>query len=401
MNNINVINRYDNMLYESRPATINEFISNKYNDVHNELFNDALNKYIYNIVSKNIDYNFIYNFYQTIANIAITDNDKTDFEYVYDYFDKNDNTLKTPLNNLGIDQKVCLKLLYDIMINKLIEVKNKLINYGKDIEGNLISIIDGVTSISNINDFRFAYNENVEVIALENSPNEVIIDASTLSLNEDNNLIFNASQYLLGSEKSIDDGLELPINRQYNDFVIIYEDENGIRIGYNRLGEWILFVNKDTEFNNILNIDNVRYHVEKYMKTKSKSINDLYIEAVCKLYKKYHKIVEIKNSEYWKPSSIFIIDRISPFQKHIISLSKYWNMIQSNETSELEDLKISSENILDSELIEINYVTGKAKLQSRTNDLIYEVPFKYLNENINVSDDMILSNSFISKYNTL
>ena len=55
----------------------------------------------------------------------------------------------------------------------------------------------------------------------------------------------------------------------------------------------------------------------------------------------------------------------------------------------------------DSELIELNYVNGKAKVQSRTNDTTYEVPFKYLDETVNVSDEMILSNSFITKYNEL
>ena len=42
--NSNIINRYDDMLYENRPASLNEFLSNKYNNVHNELYKSALDK---------------------------------------------------------------------------------------------------------------------------------------------------------------------------------------------------------------------------------------------------------------------------------------------------------------------------------------------------------------------
>ena len=33
--NSNIINRYDYMLYDNRPASLNKFLSNKYNNVHN------------------------------------------------------------------------------------------------------------------------------------------------------------------------------------------------------------------------------------------------------------------------------------------------------------------------------------------------------------------------------
>ena len=110
---------------------------------------------------------------------------------------------------------------------------------------------------------------------------------------------------------------------------------------------------------------------------------------------------QVQFSEYWMPSHTRIINKIPPYKKINIDLSKYWNMIQSNNESKLSDLKITKENMLDSELIELNYVNGKAKVQSRINDTTYEVPFKYLDETVNVSDEMILSNSFITKYNEL
>ena len=38
------ISNYNNMLYDSRPVTLNEYVSDKYNIIHKELFNDALDK---------------------------------------------------------------------------------------------------------------------------------------------------------------------------------------------------------------------------------------------------------------------------------------------------------------------------------------------------------------------
>lgn len=246
----NIINRYDDMLYESRPSSLNEFINNKYNDVHNQLYNDALNKYIKSVVSKYVDDKFTTEFDFNIAAVYNYDN----FELMYDHYNKTDYVHQV-LEILSIDPKICIKLLYNI----------KLLN-----------------------------------------------------------------------------------------------DEENINVLTNK-----------------------------------------YIDEICKLYKRYHKFVEIKNSEYWMPSSIFIISKIAPFTKETVNLDKYWNTIQSNNMYELKDLKITKENILDSEIIEINYVSGKAKLQSRSTDIIYEVPFKYLDENTNVSDELILSNSFITKYNAL
>ena len=403
----NIINRYDNMLYESRPVSLNEFLNNKYNEVHNELFNDALNKYIYEIVNKYIDYDFIYNFYQMISGLLL-ENNNLNFEEIWNHYkyissdNLFNNMIKNTLDKLSIDHKVCIKLLYDITIQKLKEVKNKLINYYENEDGEFLSIIEGLSDISDIKDFSFVYASDIEAIALESSPDIITIRVRDLPLNSNNNLIFNANNYLIGSEESNDNNIQTQEDNKYNEYIFLYEfSGNGIRIAYNRIGEWILIVDDSTKFRNIESIPNLKSHIEKYMNQKSQTIHDLYKEAVCKLYKRYHKIVEIKQSEYWQPSSIFIINKISPFNKITVDLSKYWNMIQSNESSNINDLKITKENIEDSELIEINYVSGKAKLQSRTEDIIYEVPFKYLDENINVSDDMILSNSFISKYNAL
>ena len=135
------------------------------------------------------------------------------------------------------------------------------------------------------------------------------------------------------------------------------------------------------------------------MDYESKGLIYLYANVISNLYKRYHKIIEIKNSEYWMPSNIRIINKIPPYKKYNVDLSEYWNNIQSNNEYNLKEIKLTNnDNTLDSEIIDINYVNGKAKIQSRTTDIIYEVPFKYLDTDTDVSDEMILRKSFETKY---
>ena len=104
--------------------------------------------------------------------------------------------------------------------------------------------------------------------------------------------------------------------------------------------------------------------------------------------------IQIKNNEYWQPSSIMVISNVSPYKKNIYDLSKYWNMNQEYSNANIEELKIINENIKDAKLVSINYVNGTAKFESKINDLVFTVPFKYLNDETIVSDEMKLNNLF-------
>ena len=97
-----------------------------------------------------------------------------------------------------------------------------------------------------------------------------------------------------------------------------------------------------------------------------------------------------------------VISNVSPYKKNIYDLSKYWNMNQEYSNANVEELKIINENIKDAKLISINYVNGTAKFESKINDLVFTVPFKYLNDETIVSDEMKLNNLFrnISAINT-
>ena len=68
----NIITRYDDMIYDSRPASFSEFMSDKYNKVHDELYNDALNKYFNNIGELYVTNDFLYEMFKTMEDHSDT-----------------------------------------------------------------------------------------------------------------------------------------------------------------------------------------------------------------------------------------------------------------------------------------------------------------------------------------
>ena len=53
------MNRYNDMIYRSRPTKFNDVISNKYNIIHRKLYLDALNKYIKEWVEVKLDNDYV------------------------------------------------------------------------------------------------------------------------------------------------------------------------------------------------------------------------------------------------------------------------------------------------------------------------------------------------------
>ena len=386
----NVIKTYDDMLYDSRPVSFSEFISNKYNNVHNELYNDALEKFYLDIVNNTISIKFIYEFYSLMTNNSESFND------FYNAFKNlNDKSeLKKSLESLGINSKEFLLSIFELTNSTLDEVKSYINEY---------DIIKGVTNISNIGDFRVVYADTVTFLEAE----------------ENNNSFEQYGQefisYVIRNNTAIEEKI---FSNELFDYVFILEEEHGTRIGYNKDGEWILIIGENYKFKTVNDICLERNISERYndieyklysikndilehLKDSSINLISKYKDIALKQYKKHHKIIEIKNSEYWQPSSIVIISNVRPYRKTIVDLSKYWNMIQSNNDISVYDIKNTNENMQDSELYEINYITGTAKIYSRSNDLKFEVPFKYLDGDINVNDNITINNTFKSKYNEL
>lgn len=106
------------------------------------------------------------------------------------------------------------------------------------------------------------------------------------------------------------------------------------------------------------------------------------------LFKKYTKIIENKNIEYWMPSSIIV--RVLYKDNRSVKeydLTPFWNNFQNkNNEPNIDDLTIIGEKILDPEILSINYVSGKAKIESRMNDIEFDIDLNMVNSSSKYSN---------------
>lgn len=373
----NIVKSYDDMLYDSRPVQFNEFMSNKYNIIHNELYNDALNKFCNDVVNNSMTYEFVYEFYKLMEGNELV------FDTIYDEYNKSndDNIVKNTLSSISIDSYNFLKDIFNFVSEKIDLIKNTIT------DDNGISHIN--IDKKYINDFRIIYLENNVYLRQESDEQknddseDAVFDVFHYSFDSELNTYTYTEEYLFMSEMK--------------DYVILLEDIAGNIIYFNKYGELMLLI-EDVKFNS----EESKFKIINFINDQNEKIFD-FIKSRCLYYfNKNHRILEIKNNEYWQPSSIMTISNVSPYKKNIYDLSKYWNMNQEYSNANIEELKIINENIKDAKLVSINYVNGTAKFVSKINDLDFTVPFKYLNDETIVSDEMKLNNLFrnISAINT-
>ena len=373
----NIVKSYDDMLYDSRPVQFNEFMSNKYNIIHNELYNDALNKFCNDVVNNSMTYEFIYEFYKLMEGNELV------FDTIYDEYNKSndDNIVKNTLSSISIDSYNFLKDIFNFVSEKIELIKSTMT------DDNGISHIN--IDKKYINDFRIIYLENNVYLRQESDEQknddseDAVFDVFHYSFDSELNTYTYTEEYLFMSEMK--------------DYVILLEDIAGNIIYFNKYGELMLLI-EDVKFNS----EESKFKIINFINDQNEKIFD-FVKSRCLYYfNKNHRILEIKNNEYWQPSSIMTISNVSPYKKNIYDLRKYWNMNQEYSDANIEELKIINENIKDAKLVSINYVNGTAKFVSKINDLDFTVPFKYLNDETIVSDEMKLNNLFrnISAINT-
>ena len=179
--------------------------------------------------------------------------------------------------------------------------------------------------------------------------------------------------------------------------------------------------------NNIHNYNDLIYKsrpvkFDEYMNNKYNKIhNQLYLDALNKFlqdedilsYKQFNegegfksledikentKIIELKNLEFWQPSSILVISKKYPFTQVKYDLEKYWNKFQDKSNKQINNIKLIQDEILDAEIIYLNYISGKATVESRLNDIKFDVDFEYIDNKTKIGDDYSLKDTFTNKY---
>lgn len=361
---VNSVTKYDDMLYDTRPVKFIDFMSDKYNIIHKKLYKYALNRYINDFISKNINSKFLYELFNAL-------NDCNRLEDIYKYIMLSDyaKDIQDSFNALRIDDEQYTEEIIKLIIERIIQLKKDIYNLD----------LTGILSVVTITDFILAYKEVTYMFEEtgENDNEYKLIEGSIFSseLDSDENKIYNIN----------DDFLFILENSEYGE----------IHIGYNKEGKWYLKIDDS------IDISNIREQLESLINNTNINIHTT-IKNICKEYfRSSHKIIEIKNSEYWQPSAIVIIGKKYPYNKAHINLKPWWNWYQSKSDKKISDIKITQEMINDSELVFLDYVKGIAYMKTKLDGIEYEVDFDFLDDNITVSDEYSLKDTFTYKINNI
>ena len=135
--------------------------------------------------------------------------------------------------------------------------------------------------------------------------------------------------------------------------------------------------------------------------------------------KQKYRIIDIKREIYFEPSVAKLIPKHNIDEKLNIDLEQYWNndyIVKNifldyrvkpiaNNLAEYGDIyqqdteDINNACIYDAEIIEWDYVRGRAKLRSRVWDTEFYVDYKYTNSEVKESDSLSIDNLFASILN--
>ena len=353
---VNRIQRYDDMLYDTRPVKFADFISNKYNIVHRKIYLYALNKFIKTYIQYVISNEFLYLLFDAMSNVSRIDDIYNEIKTNAMY-----SLIYNNINSLSIDDETYIKTVINMVITALTALKQSI--YDLD-----ISVL---SSVADISDFILEYNDRTYLFTESGENNEItyaVVDGK-----------------LVGSEQESTENNEYNID---NDFVILLESDeyNKIHIGYNREGKWYVKIDID--------IPNFEQQIERLITQSNKNcVNN--IRTLCETYfRKSHKFIEIKNKEYWLPSLVVIIGKRRPYKKVNINLTPYWNWYQAKFDKQINAIKLTKDTLYDSELVALNYVRGIATFRTKLEGIEFNVDFDFLDGGIRVSDDLSLRNTF-------
>ena len=179
--------------------------------------------------------------------------------------------------------------------------------------------------------------------------------------------------------------------------------------------------------NKLDNVHNMLFDdaLQKYMLDNlwRDSKEEFYEHGYNDLKQKY-RIIDIKREIYFEPSVAKLIPKHNIDEKLNIDLTQYWNNdyivknifldyrvkpIANNfaeyrfrlakDIPQQDTTDIKNACICDAEIIEWDYVRGRAKLRSRVWDTEFYVDYKYTNSEVKESDSLSIDNLYATIHN--
>ena len=172
--------------------------------------------------------------------------------------------------------------------------------------------------------------------------------------------------------------------------------------------------------NKLDNVHNMLFDdaLKKYMLENlwRDSIEEFYEHGYNELKQEY-RIIDIKREIYFEPSVAKLIPKHNIDNKKLnIDLEQYWNndyivknifldyrvkpiannLAEYGDTYRQDTEDINNARIYDAEIIEWDYVRGRAKLRSRVWNIEFYVDYKYINSDVKEAESLSIDNTFAS-----
>ena len=176
--------------------------------------------------------------------------------------------------------------------------------------------------------------------------------------------------------------------------------------------------------NKLDNVHNMLFDdaLQKYMLENlwKDSIEEFYEHGYNELKQEY-RIIDIKREIYFEPSVAKLIPKHNIDNKKLnIDLTHYWNndyivknifldyrvkpiannLAEYGDTyrQDIKDITkdINNACIYDAEIIEWDYVRGRAKLRSRVWNIEFYIDYKYINSDVKEAESLSIDNTFAS-----
>lgn len=133
--------------------------------------------------------------------------------------------------------------------------------------------------------------------------------------------------------------------------------------------------------------------------------------------KQEYRIIDIKREIYFEPSVAKLIPKHNIDDKKLnIDLEQYWNndyvvknifldyrvkpiannLAEYGDTYRQDTMDINNACIYDAEIIEWDYVRGRAKLRSRVWNIEFYIDYKYINSDVKEAESLSIDNTFAS-----